>query len=81
MKYILLLIVASIIYVALAPGGSSATPAAHANAESIEAARPPSAATSTAAPSSQHTDVFKAPIDRTLTVLNQVRSQKAGDQY
>jgi hypothetical protein len=80
MRYILLLIVASIIYVALAPG-TSATPAARATTESIEAVRAPSATTAAAAPFSQHTDIFKAPIDRTLTVLNQVRSQKAGDQY
>jgi hypothetical protein len=80
MRYILLLIVASIIYVTLAPG-TSATPAAQATTESIETARPPSATTAAAAPSSQHTDVFNAPLDRTLTVLNQVRSQKAGDQY
>ncbi len=77
MRYILLILALAIVYIVLARS-SSIAPAKTAITESMEAANPQPAA---GAPATAHTNAFKAPLDRTHAVLDQVRTQKAADQF
>ena len=81
MRYVLLIVGLAIIYFVLARSGSLA-PAKTAITESMDAANvqasPAAAADASASP---HTNAFKAPIDRTNAVLDQVRKQKSENDF
>jgi len=77
MRYILLIMTVAIIYIVIARSGSI-MPASKAITESMDAANPQASAGASASP---HTDAFKAPLDRTHEVLDQVKKQKSGDQF
>ena len=82
MRYIFLLITVAIIYVVLTRS-SAVDPAAQAIQESMQAAEPaPAPATASAAATpAPHTNAYKAPLDRTHAVLDQVRKQNGGSQF
>jgi hypothetical protein len=77
MRYILLIMTVAIIYIVIARSGSI-TPASKAITESMDAANPQASAGAGASP---HTNAFKAPLDRTHEVLDQVKKQNSGGQF
>ena len=84
MRYIFLLITVAIIYVVLTRS-SAVDPAAQAIQESMQAADPtpapaPVAAGAVATPA-PHTNAYKAPLDRTHAVLDQVRQKNSGGEF
>lgn len=77
MRYILLIVSLAIIYIVIAKS-SSIGPTKSAIKESMEASN---IQTTTGASATPASDSLKAPLDRTREVLNQVRKQKAEDQF
>ena len=83
MRYICLLIVVAIIYIASTrmespvPGDKDGKPAV---TQGMDAANPDNPSMPGATPAA-HTDALKAPLDRTQEVLDQARKQKTDDQF
>jgi hypothetical protein len=81
MRYILLLVTVAIIYMVFTRMVSQSHDEKTEVTQALNVANPPASGAAGTSPAPTPADSLKAPLDRTRAVLDQVRKQKAGEQF